>query len=208
MREFLKVLNAAFLLLVIAGCADDDAGQIVSNDVPAESIDTQPQNQEEESCWSVVSTNVVKFDELDVRIDSLECPDDAAYQGKWVEQQIKISSSTGAELFVMRGDEVNLIVNSKLPPLVFHYVKGSSSNIYHAIYGFDTKPTLVQKFIIEKPVKEEGSDWEIKGFYESDGVAMIDRLRVKDEDVCNACREYVVESLAVVDGTVEVRAVK
>jgi len=211
MNKFLKILNAVLLLLLISSCADDASEQTGWKDASSESIDSQLREWNEQggpSCLSL-PRNVIEFDELKVHLNTLECPDEVAYQGhKWVEQEIRISDGTGTELFVLRGDEVNLIVNTKLPSLVFHYVKSSSSNVYHAIYGFDTTPTLVQKFIIEKPVREDESDWKIKGFYESDGVAMIDRLRVKDEDVCNACREYVVESLAIVDGIVEVRTVK
>ena len=203
------------LASLIAGCGKEPESPVSDNssevsapkDVSSETVsddesDIEHESEEIFSSCPQVKEETRKYDDISVSLIQLQCPDSGYDSGYVVKQAIKLCNSSGQLLFVDHGDDISIIDNKKLPSLVFHLTQMSSSNAYHVIYGFETNPTFRQAFMIERPKRKGQSDWEIEGFYESDGIVMIDRLEAKetDEDVCNACREYNVETYGWVDG--------
>ena len=210
-RALLVILLVASLL----GCgkepestvSDDNSEVSVAKDASSESVsesesDIESESEEIFSSCPQIKEETKQYDDISVSLIQLQCPDSGYDSGYVVKQVIKLFSSTGKLLFVDHGDDISIIDNKKLPNLVFHLTQMSSSNAYHVIYGFDTAPSFRQAFTIERPKLKDQSDWEIEGFYESDDVVMIDRLEAKetDGDVCNACREYNVETYGWIDG--------
>ena len=210
-----KLLLAILFVASLLGCgkepesavSDNNAEVSVAKDVSSETVsddesDIESESEEMFSSCPQVSEKTKQYDDISVSLIQLQCPDSRHESGHVVKQAIKLFSSTGKLLFVDHGDDISIIDNKKLPNLVFHLTQMSSSNAYHVIYGFDTAPSFRQAFTIERPKLKDQSDWEIEGFYESDDVVMIERLEAKetDGDVCNACREYNVETYGWIDG--------
>ena len=200
---------------LIAGCGEEPESTVSENnpdvsaakDTRSETVsddesDIEDESEEIFSSCPQLKEETKQYDDISVSLIQLQCPDSAYDSGYVVKRAIKLFNSSGQLLFVEWGDDISIIDNEKLPSLVFHLYQQSTSNVYHVVYGFETAPTFRQAFKIYDPTRKNRSDWEIEGFFESDGIVMIDRLEAKETDkpVCNACREYNVETYGWIDG--------
>ncbi len=106
--------------------------------------------------------------------------------------------------FDARMSETTVINEINLPYLVLHSVVGYSRRVIHKIFLFETQPEFKQVALIEDPtrkmVDERVRDYEIEGFYEVDGMTVIDVFRLVDPGDCSACGTYAVDTVSVQNG--------
>ena len=84
-----------------------------------------------------------------------------------------------------------------------------SSNISHTYHIYSTTPILKKIGEVDRPVnqyqanKGNGSEKEVVGFYERNGVFLIDRMTTEGTEAgkCNACQKWNVETLKLTENS-------
>ena len=123
--------------------------------------------------------------------------------------QIIDSNDNIVEDFVGGGDELSVVDTSDdFPFLVLLSSFYGASNISHTYYIYSTNPVFKRVAEIRNPLnkyqvtKKQGNERIVDGFYQdSEGNFLIDILTTEGTEIgkCNACQEWNVETLKVVE---------
>ena len=124
--------------------------------------------------------------------------------------QITDSDNNVVEDFIGGGDELSVVDTPEGFPLLtlLSSFYGASNNS-HTYLLYSTSPVFKKIAVITQPLNEyqvnnrKGSERIVDGFYiDSDGNFLIDRLTTEGTELgsCNACQEWKLETLKLVDG--------
>ena len=130
---------------------------------------------------------------------------DYSYSG-----QITDSDNNVVIDFIGGGDELSVVDTPEgFPLLTILSSFYGASNVSHTYLLYSTSPVLKKITEITQPLNMyqvtngNGSEREVDGFYQdSDGNFLIDRLTTEGTELgkCNACQEWKLETLKLVDG--------
>ena len=175
------------------------------------------------SCdWKPIKTDTTKSNNYSFQVVTLDCNIDYYKDDNITAQEVvirdgnnnivvdHIGSWNWGDDSLNYADEVS-IVNTPVGfpyPVILSSVYGSS-NISHTYHIYSTTPTLKKIGEVDRPVnqyqanKRNGSEKEVVGFYERNGVFLIDRMTTEGTEVgkCNACQDWNVETLKLTENS-------
>jgi len=159
--------------------------------------------------WAAVKTSNTTSDNYTFRITDYLCTTDYYKGENIIEQGIEVLDSSNRVIEKQDGYDKVEVVNTptNFPYQVILTSLYGGSNISHTYHIYSTTPTLKKIGEVDRPVnqwqanKRNGSEKEVVGFYERDGVFLIDRMTIEGTEVgkCNACQKWNVETLKVTD---------
>lgn len=213
-----KLVFLAALLVAISGCSSEDNDinaneQALTPEVDAQyeqiSTDESTEEADEDACLTPTNTQKSKYEEYEIQIMTFECLWDE-HEGVQTFNELRVIDGNDNVVFTIdasfdaRMSETTVINEVNLPYLVLHSVVGYSRRVIHKIFLFETQPEFKQVALIEDPtrkmVDERVRDYEIEGFYEVDGMTVIDVFRLVDPGDCSACGTYAVDTVSVQNG--------
>lgn len=213
-----KLVFLAVLLVAISGCSREGNvtngnEQTLSPEVDAQyeqiSTDEIKEEADEDACLTPTRTQKSKYEEYEIQIMTFECLWDE-YEGVQTFNELRVIDGNDNVVFTIdasfdaRMSETTVINEVNLPYLVLHSVVGYSRRVIHKIFLFETQPEFKQVALIEDPtrkkVDERVRDYEIEGFYEVDGMTVIDVFRLVDPGDCSGCGTYAVDTVSVQNG--------
>ena len=212
-----KLFLVATLLVAILSCSregnDTNTNEQTLANVETQyeqiSTDESTEEADENACLTPTNTQKSKYEEYEIQIMTFECLRDE-HEGVQTFNELRVIDGNDDVVFTIDGSfdarmsETTVINEINLPYLVLHSVVGYSRQIIHKIFLFETQPEFKQIALIEDPtrkmVDERVRDYEIEGFYEVDGMTVIDVFRLVDPGDCSACGTYAVDTVSVQNG--------
>jgi len=212
-----KLFLVATLLVAILSCSregnDTNTNEQTLANVETQyeqiSTDESTEEADENACLTPTNTQKSKYEEYEIQIMTFECLRDE-HEGVQTFNELRVIDGNDNVVFTIdasfdaRMSETTVINEVNLPYLVLHSVVGYSRRVIHKIFLFETQPEFKQVALIENPtrkmVDERVRDYEIEGFYEVDGMTVIDVFRLVDPGDCSACGTYAVDTVSVQNG--------
>jgi len=175
------------------------------------------------SCdWKPIKTDTTKSNNYSFQVVTLDCNIDY-YKDENITAQEAVIRDGNNNIVVdhiggwsWRDDSLNYadevsIVNTPtgFPYQVILSSVYGGSNISHTYHIYSTAPTLKKIGAVDRPInqyqtnKRNGSEKEVVGFYERNGVFLIDRLTTEGTEVgkCNARQDWNVETLKLTENS-------
>ena len=212
-----KLFLVATLLVAILSCSregnDTNTNEQTLANVETQyeqiSTDESTEEADENACLTPTNTQKSKYEEYEIQIMTFECLRDE-HEGVQTFNELRVIDGNDDVVFTIDGSfdarmsGTTVINEINLPYLVLHSVVGYSRRVIHKIFLFETQPEFKQIALIEDPtrkmVDERVRDYEIEGFYEVDGMTVIDVFRLVDPGDCSACGTYAVDTVSVQNG--------